>query len=403
MIIKLSAFNTRLDSLLQGIETDQLADGDRDLCVREAVRGYGRDLPREAVTLFAGAANSYYLLYGKAIAIAESSRDAYIALKSSGADSQLAVLITLERAMRVQQVNLFLSRVGATVNGTLQAHLYSTSSSLPDQLMASSLVVDLDGVEGAPRGRYAQVLFPFSAEDQFDLPAGTYAVALAGIGYTYGAGTSELRLGVDQSSVTNTVCTYNGAAWSAYGTDSAGMIEVIASTPGWAEDGGAVTQVEYPAASISAGEEPIFLEDEDFRVFEAESGTYLYLPNHQPPTTENLRLTLHSPYAWVEGDDPQIDLPGVHFEAVCNLAAAEACMRLATRYGQNRESTLAADSVERRTQADVYMSLAKRFREGYGRLLGQGAEAPRRAGMAVVDMDLGSGGRDFIFHRRGSR
>lgn len=400
-LTRLTVFNARVDSLLQGILDSDLSSADRDIAVRQAVQQYNQDRPRREVYEFAGTDNSYYLLYGNAVDVAESGRNAGIDLTSGAvADSKLGIKFTLARRMEIRQVNLWLSRTGAPA-GTVDVAIYSDSSSLPGLLIATSQNVDPDGAEGALPGIYRKVEFPFSTV--YELPAGTYHAVLEASGYTYANGATEIILGVDQSSVTNTVSTYNGTIWAAYGTASAGIIEVVAGLPGWQVESGAVLEVEYPAADISDDEEPAILDEEQYTVFRAQSGTWLRFHEHQPSSGETVRLAYARPYQWVEATDPLIDTPEIHFEAICNLAAAVACELLATRYGQKRESSIAADSVERRTQADVYLSLAGRFRKSYALLSGQeqGTSGP---GQALADIDAGPAlGRDFLFHTRGTR
>lgn len=401
-LTKLSAFNTRVDSLLQGIIDADLPSAERDLAIRHAVTEYSRDLPWTNVYEFAGTGNSYYLLYGNDVDVAESGRDAGIDLTSSGADSKLAIKFTLTRAMEIRQVNLWLSRTGAPA-GTIDVAIYTDASGLPGALVATSSTVDPDGIDGAPLGRYGKVQVPFPASAIVELPAGTYHAVLESTGYTYSNGTTEVILGVDQSSVTNTVSTYNPTTWSAYATDSAGIIEVAASLPGWKLGSASIVSVEYPAADLSADEVPNLLDDEQWELFRTQAGTWLRLLEHQPASSEQVRLTYARPYQWTESTDPQIDTPEYHFEAVCNLAASVACGWLATRYGQKRESSISADSVERRTQADQYLTLAREFRKAYKALTTQEA-GDITAGMAIVDVDLGNAiGDDFLFHRRGSR
>ena len=399
---RMTAFRTRLNSLLQGIGTGEISDADRELAVRHAVVEFNRDRPREEVYEFAGTGNSYYLLYGNAVDVSESGRDAGIDLASgAAANAKLAIEFTLTRAMEIRQINLWLSRTGSPA-GTIDVAIYTDASGLPGSLVATSASVDPDGVEGAPLGRYAKVKFPFLSSAVVELPAGTYHAVLESSGYTYANGATEVILGVDQSSVTATVSTYNGTTWSAYATDSAGIVEALASLPGWQELGGSIVSVEYPASDLSADETPNLLEDEQYQVFRSQAGWHLRLLEHQPSSGENVRLTYARPYQWIDATDPQIDIPDYFFEAVCSLAACYGCEWLATRYGQKRESSISADSVERRTQADQYLTLARRFREAYKSLISQ--EAASGPGMVIVDVDLGPTiGNDFLFHTRSRR
>jgi hypothetical protein len=329
----------------------------------------------------------------------EEDLDAGITLKSTGAGSKLAVLFNLPRRMTVKQVNLWLSRTGATVAGTLTASLYTTAAGLPSMLIGTSISVDIDGVGGAPQGRYARVQFPLS--EDIELPAGTYAIVLTATTYVYGAGTSEVLLGVKLSGAVGNVCTYDGVTWTAYGVISDGIIEVVGCFPGWDKSSSSIASVEYPAASMSAGETPLYLDKSDYTIFYSEAGWWLYFPRHQPSITEKVRVTFGTAYSWIEdAADPLVSTPAGHFEAICCLAASISCDWLASRYGQNRDSSINADSVERRTQADQYLSLSKQFRKSYLSLSGQGSEAQNPGGTVVEMNTIAGDSRSFLFHRR---
>ena len=56
---KLTAFNKRVDSLLQGIAETVLTSGDRDLAIREAIGQYNQDAPKPLAVEFAGNASAY--------------------------------------------------------------------------------------------------------------------------------------------------------------------------------------------------------------------------------------------------------------------------------------------------------------------------------------------------------
>ena len=404
-LTRLSTFNARIDSLLQGISESEISSADRDLATRQAVAEYNNDLPRERKIKFPGNGSSFYLMYGNVVDVDEAGLDAGIVLKSSGADSKLAILFTLDKEMEIYQVNLWLERLGATVAGTLSVSLYALNDSLPAYLIANSGNVEIDDeAEGAPLGRYDRVKFFFA--HPYKLPAGNYAAVLSSASYTYSAGVTEVSMGVDQSSITNTVYTYDGASvWSAYVPDSAGIIEVVGGVPGWSAESGTIVCVEYPAADISANEEPQLLDSEDYDLFKTETGEYLRFLTMSPSSSENVRLTYNHPYAWGEAADPLVEIPPVHFEAICNLSAGIACEWLATKYGQSIASSILADSVDRRTKPDIYLSLANRFRKSYRQLAGlPEKESGATAGMAVVDVDFGPAvGRDFLFHGASTR
>ena len=401
-LTKLSTFNSRLDSLLLSIIDSDLPSADRDLAIREAVRLYQLDLPRTKAVEFPGDASGYYLMYGKPVNVAESGRDAGIDLKSTGADSKLGIQFTLDRRMEVREFGFFLRRIGTTVAGTVTGELFTDGSDLPVSLIATAVAVEIDEAQGgAPIGRDAKVRFTLA--NPVTLPAGDYHAVLGSSGYTYASGTNEVNLGVKQGgSPTNDLSTFDGTTWTAFGTASAGILEVVASTPGWEEELGSPLSVEYPAADPLANETPQLLEQDDWEMFLAAEGVYLRFPAHRPATTENVRMIVDRPYVWVEAADPFIDTPAEHFEAVCYLGASVSCLRLATKYGQKRDSTITADVADRRSQADIYRSLAKDFRTEYERLLGTSKDKALGPSAFGLDLDLEPPhGDGFLFH--GSR
>jgi hypothetical protein len=403
-LTKLSTFNARLDSLLLSIIDSDLPSADRDLAIREAVRLYQLDLPRQKAVEFPGDASGYYLLWGKAVNVDEAGRDAGIDLKSTGADSKLAIQFTLDRRMELREFAFLLRRIGTTVAGTVTGELFTDASDLPVSLIATAVAVEIDEAQGgAPIGRDAKVRFTLASP--VVLPAGDYHAALGSSGYTYVSGTNEVNLGVKQSgSPTNNVSTLNGSTWTAFGTASQGILEVVATTPGWEEELGSPLSVEYPAADPLADETPQMLEQDDWEVFLAADGTYLRFPAHRPATTENVRMMVNRPYVWVEATDPFIDTPPEHFEAISYLGASESCLRLATKYGQKRDSTITADVADRRSQADIYRSLAKDFRAEYERLLGTSKDKALQPSAFGLDLDLEPPhGEGFLFHTRRTR
>lgn len=399
----LSTFNLRLDSLLQGIPVADISDADRDNCVREAVAEYGMDLPRRQVVEFAGDGSRYYSLFGKVVNVDEGDRSTGIDLTSTGADSRLAVTFDLDRESEIHELGFYMRRTGAVVSGTLQATLWTddaSASHLPETSILTLDVIDPDGDEGAPVGRYAKVRF---RTEPFQLPAGKYHAAITAPGYTYANGTNELILGVDQSApaAANPVRTWSGTAWSVYSPASDGVLEVLAGIPGWRSEIGQLLDVEYPAADVDAGESPQMLEPDDYQVFLSAAGAWLRFAGLEPATSEVVRLVFGRPYTWRELTDPSTETPPEHFEAICNLAAARSCERLAVRYAQKSMPTISADTADRRTQSDHYKTLSDRYFKVYRRLTGLDKSDQPTPGAAVLDMDLGPlQTTDFLFHGR---
>ena len=398
----LAAFNSRVDSLLQGIDDTTLPSSDRDNAIRDAIQEYNRDAPRRTVVEFAGDASAYYLLFGLAVNVDEGDRDAGIDLTNTGADQKLGIRFTTDRTLSIRSFSFFLQRTGVTVSGELTGELYTDGSNLPVALIATGTQIGVDDDEGAPEGRNAKV--KFNLEDKIVLPAGSYHAVLGSSEYTYTDTSNEVILGVDQSSVTNDVSTFDGTDWTAFGTDSAGILEVEASTPGWRSLMGRPLQVEYPAADISVDEAPNLLDDDEWEVYLTSEGLFLRLVNRRPASTETLRLTIGEPYEWVEGDSPSIDTPPPHFEAISYLGASLSCDMVASKFGQKRSSTLNADVADRSNQGTFYRTQANRYRAYYSRVLGIGKEAMVPPSSTVLDIDAQPPmGGDYLFHGRRTR
>lgn len=402
----LSIFRRRVDSLLQGIAETVLPAADRNFAVREAIQTYNRDMPRRTTTEFPGDGGGYYLLHGKVVDVDEANQDADIDLQddSTSADEQLAVQFTLDRKMVVRGFGLYLQRTGSTVEGTLAGSIYTDASNLPGALIQKAENIDIDSEhDGAPEGRYGKVLF--TLEEAVELPAGTYQAVLNTQGYTYASGTNEVLLGVQQGTgATATVSAFDGTIWAVYGTDSEGILEVTASTPGWKSLLGGPLSVEYPAADIDSDETPNELEQDQYEIYLSDAGSYLRFLDRRPATTEIVRINVSEAYEWLEGDIPSIDTPPEHFEAICYLSASLSCVRIASKFGQKRSSTLSADVADRSTQGRFYRDQAKDFRKYYESILGIGDDVRITSSAATVDLDLEPPtGDGFIFHGKRTR
>jgi len=395
-----SDFTDKLDAILRGIDARQVTAADKVLALDSALSRYSQDKPRIRTVDFAGDSSAYYILYGQVVNVADTTRDASVDMTSSGADQQLAIKFTLSRRMQIHAVRVLLRRTGGPA-GTLVCQIRGDSTSLPGSsaLQTSNSLTSLTAL---PLGfESGKVEFQFS--DPRPLAAGTYYAALVPTGYTYTDGTTEIVLGVDQSSVTNTLYTYNGTVWAAYGTVSAGVIEVVASLPDWSYRDSNIKAADIPAPTISEDEVPQLLEDEDFEIVLVDDTEYLYLPNHRPSSTDTIRLYYPGRYVF-DGTPAAADIPLGHFEAVCALGAHYVCVWLAAKYAQNIDSGLSADIADRRNQSDVYASRATNFLNEYEALLGIGEEATVAPAMKFGDMDRRTySPYDFVYHDKRRR
>jgi hypothetical protein len=408
---EMSAFNSRTDSLLQGVPAADISSDDRDLAIRQAVKQYNLDLPRREMVQFAGDDGNYYLLYGKHIATNEANQDAGVALKirATGDDQNLGIRFTTTYMFDLYQVNLLMSRIGSTCAGSFIGYLYSLDGNdLPDVQGRASIYIDIDDDDkGPPVGYYRWVEIPFDKPIE-RLPAGSYAFVIEGdVNYEYSAGVRELLIGVDQANATasnRTFLTNTDAGWIEYGTDSIGMIELVVAIPNWEPAASRLIEVECPAADPTADETPQPLEAEDFDTYESQNGHWLRLPNMSPTTGQDIRIKFARPYMWSGASDPIIDTPEAHFEAICNLAASYSCEWLATRYEQNIDATIVADVADHQDAGRNYRAQAKVFNKRYLELAGLDAKS-RKPGIVGRDMDLrrAVGASEFLFHKRSER
>ena len=405
-----SRFTTRVDAILQGINTDQHTTANRLLALDSMLARYSQDKPKLRTIDMAGDGGNYYVLYGQTTKVLNSTQDATIDLLSSGSsDRQLAVSFTLPYRMTIHAIRLLLKRIDTgALAGTVACEIRLPGSSVPTTIIAQTSASLALNAADIPLGYEAgKTEFVFTSPTPLD--AGTYYAALVPAGYTYSDGVTEIALGVDQSSVTNTLFTFDGTStWTAFGTDSAVIVEVIASLPGWQYRWSYFKGADIPAPTISDNEVPRPLEDEDIHQANVEETEYIYFPNNAPSLSEVIRLSYASKYGFA-GTPFATDIPEAHFEAVSQLGAYYICLNLAAGYGQNIDSGHSFDVSDRRSQSDIYASRAKGFLNSYAAMLGitlaeDGGDTAAVAAMSIGDMDRGSySPREPLFHNRWRR
>lgn len=405
-----SAYTTRVDAILQGISVVEYTAPNRLLALDSMLARYSQDFPKRRTVDMAGDGDNYYVLYGQTTKVLNSTRDATVDLTSSGADSKLAVSFTLPYRMQVHAVRLLLKRIDTgALAGTVACEILLPGASIPATIVAqTSASLALDAAD-IPLG-YEEGKTEFRFTDPTPLDAGTYYAALVPSGYTYSDGATEIALGVDQSSVdTNTLYTFDGTStWTAYSTDSAVVVEVLASLPSWQYRWSYFKGADIPAPTISDNEVPQPLEDEDMHQVNVEETEYIYFPNHAPVSTQTIRLSYAAQYSF-KGTPSATDVPEAHFEAVCQLGAYYICLNLASGAATNIDSGHAFDISERRGQSDIYASRAKGFLKAYAAMLGiklaeEGSDTTIVPAMTIGDMDRGTySPREPLFHSRRRR
>lgn len=191
-------------------------------------------------------------------------------------------------------------------------------------------------------------------------------------------------------------------------TGDGGVYYDLTSTPvitGFVDGFSRVTRIEYPAQAVSADHTPTMLEPEDWDdAYWAGGVRYLRFPHHTPASTETVRVTFTTPYAFSSGS---VTIPAQDYQAIVHLAAGLACEYYATRYSRSNDATISVDSVDHMTRAQQFSSRAREFFRLYEEHLGLGEEAgPYTAAGEFVDWDTMPGypaGRGYMFHGRYSR
>lgn len=245
-------------------------------------------------------------------------------------------------------------------------------------------------------------------------------------------------------------------------TGDAGKYYPIASNlTYWIEGFSRIVEIEYPAADITADEQPQYLEPEDWRddywkVVSSVHTRHLYLPNHSPAATEEMRVKYTTPYSWTastgttavlrhehgfsvdnyvylsdttwyEALDVRIathrvsavadvdnftvkeleaDVPVGDFFALCHLAAGLCCYSMAAQYTKLGQSTIAADATAHQTRSGEAARRGKEFVALYEKHLGLGERREVHAAGDFIDWDTAPGwpaGRQYVFHGKGTR
>lgn len=245
-------------------------------------------------------------------------------------------------------------------------------------------------------------------------------------------------------------------------TGDAGKYYPVASNfTYWVEGFSRIVEIEYPAADITADEQPQYLEPEDWRddywkVVSSVHTRYLYLPNHSPAATEAMRVRYTVPYNWTVGTsmtavnqathgfsvDDYVYLNGTtwyeatdariathqvsavtdadnftaaelqttvlvgDFFAVCHLAAGLCCHAVAAKYAKLGHSTIAADATSHQTRSGEFARRGKEFIALYEKHLGRGETREVRGAGDFIDWDTAPGwpaGRQYVFHGKGTR
>jgi len=170
----------------------------------------------------------------------------------------------------------------------------------------------------------------------------------------------------------------------------------------WEEGSSSIIEIEYPAADISADEDPEYLWrygwDDNYR--DDSGNRWLWFINDSPGTTETFKARYTAPYSF-SGSPSAVSLSSLSFRAVCNKAASLCCDLLAARYGQTTRSTYDIESINYLTKAEEYRRMSGEFQTTYEELMGIPRLKRTRASASVKKLPVTSslhGARGTLFH-----
>lgn len=162
----------------------------------------------------------------------------------------------------------------------------------------------------------------------------------------------------------------------------------------WQNGFSSIKKVEYPAGE----REPIYLEPEDWIIYDSGTSKKLRLLNHTPNASETIRLTYSIAYLQATIDD----IPASYQDAFCNLAASICCEAISNYYTQCSDSTVDIDSVDYLSKSGDWGNRAKRLRKLYEMFLSN--QEGLKAASTTGDWDnKPSWGDDHLFHSRKNR
>lgn len=163
--------------------------------------------------------------------------------------------------------------------------------------------------------------------------------------------------------------------------------------PEWTDDA-VLTGAEYPIGSLS----PAFaLGDVSF--YATPTGTQLRLPVELDAGV-SVRITFTGAHR-LDADSDTIR-PG-HRQAVAALAASMLCGQLASYYAGESESSISADTVDRKNKSDLWRARSRDLAAEYSKVVGPAPSARKQGASATVQLTRPNslGGRR-MFHPPGN-
>jgi hypothetical protein len=160
-----------------------------------------------------------------------------------------------------------------------------------------------------------------------------------------------------------------------------------------------VQRIEYPIGQIPDED----VRSEDWELYRSPTGYQLMLSAYLPQIGESARIT------WTARHNPDgSTVEPVDFYAVCDYAASLCLEAMAARASQFGDSTMGADTVNYRSKAQEYLSLAGKVRKRYYNHMGvdetpEGVETKAAISTGNLRNIMGTAGVDRLVHGKDTR
>jgi len=164
---------------------------------------------------------------------------------------------------------------------------------------------------------------------------------------------------------------------------------------GWVPGFSAIQQIEYPAGIAQTPSDNI-IAPEKYGVYNNATVDRLRFFDTAPGSGNIARVTFTTVHSVVTAAST---IFSNDFDSVCSLAAAFCCFDLARRYGQDNDSFISADSVDRRSKSDKFLSLGKSLVNEFSIHFGLNKDVEIVAASGTKNLDMYyPGGIDFLTH-----
>jgi len=173
---------------------------------------------------------------------------------------------------------------------------------------------------------------------------------------------------------------------------------------GYVAEWSTILSIEWQAAAIGAAYQPQYI-DLGTEVSEYQDTTkrYIRLRSLTPVAGDTTRFRFTAPHATLTTTSGDDTIPAPYFDAVCDLAAAYCCKRLAAHFSAASDPTIAADSVSYRDSQLRMKQSSEAFMESYKRKVGV-VEPGSTPASTVRDWNTRTSvGADWLVHHAGWR